>query len=123
MALSSARLRDNDRLQAAAGSGSQALGKGERDKEAVALLQSCLMELGFEFKRSLKPSGLPDGIFGNETDEVLRSFQRKSNLKADGLAGPKTLGRIDAVYVALSQADTVKLNAELRLPQGPWKLT
>jgi N-acetylmuramoyl-L-alanine amidase len=50
----------------------------------VAALQERLMGLGY-------PCGRVDGLFGIETDEALRDFQRGVGLRADGLAGPHTL--------------------------------
>lgn len=50
----------------------------------VAALQERLSSLGY-------PCGRVDGIFGIDTDEALRDFQRGVGLQADGVAGPKTL--------------------------------
>lgn len=35
-----------------------------------------------------------DGIFGNVTEEAVRAFQRKNNLKADGIVGDATWAKI-----------------------------
>lgn len=35
-----------------------------------------------------------DGIFGSGTEAALKTWQRKNNLAADGLAGPKTLKKL-----------------------------
>ena len=53
--------------------------RGEKVKE----LQQALIDLGF-----LK--GKADGIFGNNTENAVRAFQKKYKLDVDGLAGPKT---------------------------------
>ncbi|GAB2739741.1 N-acetylmuramoyl-L-alanine amidase [Salinifilum aidingensis] len=50
----------------------------------VFTLQERLLELGYD-------AGRPDGIFGRETDQALRSFQRDYGLNADGICGPSTL--------------------------------
>lgn len=50
----------------------------------VGALQERLSALGY-------PCGRVDGIFGIETDEALRDFQRGVGLHPDGVAGPKTL--------------------------------
>lgn len=50
----------------------------------VAALQERLSSLGY-------PCGRVDAIFGVETDEALRDFQRGIGLQPDGVAGPKTL--------------------------------
>ncbi len=122
MALSSTRLKNNARLRSAEADRKQAIGKGERDKDAVALLQSCMEELGFHFARS-KQNGRLDGVFGEETDAIIRTFQRKHGLKADGLVGPKTLAVLDAIYVAFQTADAARLVTDLRSPGSPWEMT
>lgn len=38
-----------------------------------------------------------DGIFGARTESRLRSFQERYALQVDGIAGPKTLSKLDAV--------------------------
>ena len=60
--------------------------------EEVRILQQALIKLGF-----LK--GTADGIFGNQTENAVRAFQRKNKLTVDGLAGTKTR------ELALSLAD------------------
>ncbi len=48
----------------------------------VQLLQLALLRAGYALQ--------PDGIFGARTTSALRSFQRRSGLSADGIAGPET---------------------------------
>ncbi|GAA2334596.1 N-acetylmuramoyl-L-alanine amidase [Saccharopolyspora halophila] len=50
----------------------------------VFALQERLLELGYD-------AGHPDGIFGQETEQALRSFQRDYGLNSDGICGPGTL--------------------------------
>ncbi|GAA0507929.1 N-acetylmuramoyl-L-alanine amidase [Saccharopolyspora thermophila] len=50
----------------------------------VFALQERLLELGYD-------AGRPDGIFGRETEQALRSFQRDYGLNPDGICGPGTL--------------------------------
>ncbi|WP_127784534.1 N-acetylmuramoyl-L-alanine amidase [Rhodococcus sp. X156] len=50
----------------------------------VVGLQTRLLELGYN-------SGRPDGIFGAQTDQALRSFQRECGITSDGICGPATL--------------------------------
>lgn len=56
--------------------------------QAVTNLQSELKELGF-YKGNL------DGIFGSLSDTAVKGFQHAHSLKADGIAGPKTLGALN----------------------------
>lgn len=62
------------------------LKKGSRG-ENVKTLQTALKDRGFY-------SGKIDGIYGKKTVSAVKSFQRKNGLKADGVAGPKTLGKL-----------------------------
>ena len=50
----------------------------------VAALQTRLLDLGYAI-------GRPDGVFGATTATGLRTFQRESGLRADGICGPATL--------------------------------
>ena len=47
--------------------------------------------------KALSALGYPlavDGIFGKDTEEAVRAFQRDHELGADGMAGPRTLRAI-----------------------------
>jgi N-acetylmuramoyl-L-alanine amidase len=55
----------------------------------VASLQQRLLDMGFDCGRA-------DGLFGAETEQALREFQRNVGIKADGTCGPST-------FKALSQ--------------------
>lgn len=50
----------------------------------VAALQQRLLDMGFD-------CGRVDGLFGAETEQALREFQRNIGLVADGTCGPATL--------------------------------
>lgn len=65
-----------------AASSGQNLRKGSRGSE-VKQLQQLLTSKGFSTK------GI-DGIFGNNTDKAVRSFQKSKKLTADGIVGPNT---------------------------------
>ena len=56
---------------------------------AVIQLQTALKDLGLY---ALKI----DGIYGKGTQAAVKAFQRKNGLKVDGIAGPKTLGKLYA---------------------------
>ena len=73
-------------LPAQAASGS--LRTGSRGTE-VTRLQNALKSLGMY---SLKV----DGIFGKGTRSAVMQYQRKNGLTVDGIAGPKTLGKLYA---------------------------
>jgi peptidoglycan hydrolase-like protein with peptidoglycan-binding domain len=124
MSLLSSRLKNNARLSSAEALGKLAIGKGEGDKEAVALLQSCMEEIGLRFVRSkIQPNGRLDGVFGEETEKIIKEFQRQRGLSPDGLVGPRTLGVLDAMYVAYERADAVRLAMDLRSPASRWEMT
>lgn len=50
----------------------------------VFALQERLLELGYD-------SGRADGVFGRQTEQALRSFQRDYGMSPDGMCGPRTL--------------------------------
>jgi N-acetylmuramoyl-L-alanine amidase len=50
----------------------------------VTALQTQLLEMGYNLIR-------PDGVFGLQTEQALRDFQRDYGLVPDGLCGPATL--------------------------------
>ncbi len=62
------------------------LRSGMRGDE-VRQMQEALISLGYL-------GGTPDGVFGTHTENAVRKFQRQNSLKADGLAGAKTLEKI-----------------------------
>jgi N-acetylmuramoyl-L-alanine amidase len=64
------------------------LEKGDRG-DAVKALQRKLSAVGFTLTE--------DGIFGEKTDAAIRTFQKRSNLVVDGLAGSQTIAKLDAV--------------------------
>ena len=55
--------------------------------DEVRQMQEALISLGYL-------GGTPDGVFGTHTENAVRKFQRQNSLKADGLAGAKTLEKI-----------------------------
>ena len=54
----------------------------------VAALQQRLMDMGFD-------CGRVDGLFGVETEQALREFQRNIGVVADGTCGPATLKALE----------------------------
>lgn len=62
--------------------GTRYLKKGMRGAD-VHTLQECLQSIGYRLSI--------DGIFGPETDMIVREFQCSNNLVQDGIVGPDTL--------------------------------
>ena len=56
---------------------------GSRGNE-VRQIQTRLKELGYN-------PGTIDGIYGTNTQNAVKAFQRDKGLSVDGIAGPKTL--------------------------------
>ena len=79
--------------------------------EDVRLLQQDLIRLGFL-------RGTADGVFGNQTENAVRSFQRKNGLSADGLAGNKTRELL-AVLSSGSGSETSAPPVEQNTPENP----
>jgi len=80
---------------------STVLEKGDRG-DAVKAVQEKLIALGFL-------SGDADGIFGSDTRDAVKAFQRNHGIDDDGKAGPATLAALESVTVAPSnptQPDT-----------------
>ena len=96
--LSSPRLAGNQRLERAFDN-NPAIHIGESG-EAVRLLQETLVDDGFALPRSTRSTGALDGALGQETFDVLREFQAKHGLDADGVAGRQTLRAMDAIAAA-----------------------
>lgn len=79
----------------AAANNSPPMKKGEAG-EPVRVLQQALIELGHPMPVSTKKYGSPDGIYGDETKEAVKAFQRKNGLahEADGQVGRNTLAKL-----------------------------
>lgn len=86
------------------------LRSGMRGDE-VRQMQEALISLGYL-------GGTPDGVFGTHTENAVRKFQRQNSLKADGLAGAKTLEKIyqkagkATSAAAAAQSSTAAANAQ-----------
>lgn len=57
---------------------------------AVVYLQDLLASKGYSLPKSKLSTGKYDGMFGKETDDVVRKFQGDHMLQVDGIAGPNT---------------------------------
>ena len=58
----------------------------------VAELQSILQLIGYR-------PGAIDGIFGNQTEEAVKAFQRNNALTADGIVGPATYAKLEPILL------------------------
>lgn len=56
---------------------------------------------------------LPDGIYGNETTSTVRRFQTQQGLQPDGVAGQKTLSRLDQLFKAAEALEDARLQIEV----------
>lgn len=121
MSLISARLSGSKRLAAASNNNPDIL-RGERDQEAVVILQTCFVELGYPMPRSTKPNGLFDGVFGQETEAVVRKFQSDNQLKSDGIVGRDTLGRLDKIFDDLTKSEGRQISREMTMPNSGWEI-
>ncbi len=83
---------------------SESLTPGSRGEE-VRRMQEALIKLKY-----LK--GTADGVYGTNTENAVRKFQRKNGLKVDGVAGKKTLALIYA------QAEKVSPGTPTPAPTG-----
>jgi peptidoglycan hydrolase-like protein with peptidoglycan-binding domain len=86
------------RLEAAARN-SPPLGLNSRGS-AVALLQAGLIQRKIPLPKSML-KGVPDGIYGTETFEGMKKFQRDNKISpADGVAGRDTITLLDALLAS-----------------------
>lgn len=60
--------------------------------KAVGQLQQDLKDLGYKL--------VVDNIFGDDTERVVKQFQKDQKLEVDGIVGPKTEGKIDSALKA-----------------------
>ena len=78
-----------------------------QDGTAVRLLQFMLAFTGF-FCDEVLPVGPADGVFGEETQRSLESFQRLAGLAVTGEAGEKTWNALASACLALAAAAPAK---------------
>ncbi len=97
MALTSPRFK-NERELIAVEAGRAFLKRGSTGRH-VHLVQMALIDLGFAMPIStLSPDYSPDGVYGVETENVVKACQRSvppPGLKADGVVGQLTLRELD----------------------------
>lgn len=98
MSLSSPRFAGVPELQQAA-SNSPYMSSGAKGI-GVHLVQFALIDLGYAMPKSTGGSGLsPDGVYGSETVEKLKEFQRSTKggpaVTDDGVLGANTMAKLD----------------------------
>jgi hypothetical protein len=74
---------------------------------AVHLIQFALLDLGYAMPRSTGRNFSPDGIYGDETVDVVKAFQRSKRLTDDGEVGRNTMNALDAAFPRPSHRVTV----------------
>lgn len=77
---------------------------GERHREAVRTIQRALLELGFRM------SAGADGLFGPQTRNATRAFQRKNHLGVDGIVGRNTMAALDARLAAAAPSSPFQVH-------------
>ena len=78
--------------------------RGSRGSE-VRQIQTKLKNWGYY-------TGTVDGIYGKQTEDAVRKFQRYNNLTVDGIAGPNTL---NAMGIVSSSGSTSASNSNIEL--------
>ena len=85
----------------------EALSKYGSRGEEVKQIQTKLKRWGYY-------NGNVDGIFGSQTLEAVKYFQRKNGLKVDGIAGPDTLKAM-GIYSSSSSSSSTSNLSDLNL--------
>ncbi|WP_100405690.1 C40 family peptidase [Bacillus solitudinis] len=110
-----ASLETLERLTAvsASSSSNQILREGTAS-QAVTDLQKQLKQAGY-FKQE------PSGYYGSVTTEAVKNFQRATQLKVDGVAGPKTMNALQNAMSLIVESDTSSKPADLKPTRAPVK--
>ncbi|MDZ4991581.1 spore cortex-lytic protein [Clostridium perfringens] len=86
--------------------------------ENVKLIQNQLNRISQNFPAI--PKLYPDGIFGKETEEAVKAFQRIFNLTPDGIVGRGTWYRISSIYVGVKRLAELEQEPEIEgQPETP----
>ena len=93
-AVYSGTAKEAEKTASSAETGSKSLRRGSTGAE-VRSLQTKLIDLGYL-------TGKADGVFGRKTTDAVIAFQRANKLKADGIAGTKTLSQLEQKSKAAS---------------------
>lgn len=76
--------------------GGKPLALGETSA-GVAQVQAALADLGYRFAQSAGQKMVMDGLYGSETVEVVKAFQRDRKLDATGIVEVHTLAAVDGM--------------------------
>lgn len=94
MPLSSPRFRWNSRLRDA--EQNRPVMKFGEQGHGVRLIQQSMIDLSIDpMNLSTKKHNTVDGIYGNETYEAIKKYQRSKRLSRDGIVGKNTLRALD----------------------------
>src|SRR5262245_5935512 len=105
MALSSMRFAFDPRLEQVSAN-NPTMKRGERG-DPVGSVQGALVDLGYNMPVTThNGKKQPDGIYGPETESVVRQYQRDENLDPDGIVGRFTIASLDDAMKA-KEADYV----------------
>src|SRR5262245_31451029 len=112
MALSSMHFAFDERLLQVS-ENNPTMKRGETG-DPVAKVQGALVDLGYKMPVTTHSGrSSPDGIFGPETEGVVRHYQRDKRLDADGIVGRHTLAALDD-DMATDEANLVSSRSEER---------
>jgi hypothetical protein len=84
---------------------------------AVMKIQEALIFLGFPV-----PQVGANGIFGNETELAVRSYQEARGLSVDGIVGPETIGSLDEEFLTGAPETSVLPAPEPHVSEVPTPL-
>jgi N-acetylmuramoyl-L-alanine amidase len=82
----------------------------------VLMLQDRLLELGYD-------AGRPNGLFGAQTEQALRSFQREYGLTVDGICGAETVRALRQLSPRARGGRPVLLREQERVRRAGPRLT
>ena len=83
--------------------------QADSGKKRIRLLQKALITMDYLMSSA-------DGIYGSMTSEALKKFQKAQGLKADGVAGEKTLSAIES---ALAEGHRAEQSLKSAAPLAP----
>ncbi|WP_425507986.1 eCIS core domain-containing protein, partial [Tahibacter caeni] len=108
--LQSPELKDDARLQEAFDNAPDM--RRKESGEGVKTLQRQLRDLGYPMPVSFKKTGDADGIFGEETEGVVKTFQRDHGLVDTGVVDRDTLRELDLVFNPVITIDKVFIGSD-----------